>query len=271
MNLSELETYWQDVHRELGSRLPGDALLVEGNPEPVRRLTHYGHWLGMRPLLTQLGNLNGRRVLDLGCGRGRWSAMFAARGARVTGVDWSAEALAQARRAAPGAEFHRMSITSLEFPAESFDVVSSVTVIQHLPLEEHDKVFREAARVLAPGGHFLVLELISRQSGPHVFPRPVEGWTQIAESAGFAVMACRGCSYELLLRPYKRARQALSPPEGKTPARLPGLGTTRPSPMQRLNRWAMSSLGLVSIPLEWMSQALPSSLATHGAFLFRKV
>jgi ubiquinone/menaquinone biosynthesis C-methylase UbiE len=271
MNLPELEAYWQGVHRELGARLPAEALLVEANPRPIRWLNHTGHAMGMRFLLRRAGDLRGRNVLDLGCGRGRWSALFAAGGTRVTGVDWSADALVQAKRAAPEANFRRMSITALDFPEASFDLVNSVTVIQHLPLQEHEKVFREAARVLVPGGHLLIIEIIVAQPGAHVFPRSAEEWTKLAERCGFTVMASRGCNYELLLRPYQRVVRAFSARLVAEPPALPGVGGARPSFHQRLNRAMLSALGLVSIPLEWACRPLPRSLATHGAFLFRKV
>lgn len=270
MNLSDLEYYWQNVHRELGARLLGDSLLVEANPRSIRRLNHYGHWLGMRPLLDRVGDMRGRRVLDLGCGRGRWSALFAAHGARVTGVDWSTDALAQAKRAAPEADFRRMSILDLEFPPDSFDIVNSVTVIQHLPREEHERVFREAGRVLVPGGHLLIVELIVPQPGPHVFPCTAQEWTDLAEHSGFVLAHSRGCNYEPLLRPYKSAVRCFSVRVGAAPPALPGVGTSRPSLSQRMNRVTLAALGLISIPLEWASQPLPISLATHGAFLFRK-
>jgi SAM-dependent methyltransferase len=189
----------------------------------------------------------------------------------VTGVDWSAEAIEQAKRAAPDAEFRRMSITALEFPDASFDLVNSVTVIQHLPLEEHENVLREAARVLVPGGQLLIIEIIVAQPGAHVFPRAAEEWTRLAERCGFALEASRGCNYELLLRPYQRVVHAFSGRLVAERPALPGVGGARPSFHQRLNRAMLSALGLVSIPLEWACRPLPRSLATHGAFLFRKV
>jgi len=63
-------------------------------------------WRNWEPVLRLLPLRAGERVLDIGCALGDQSAMLAARGAQVVGVDANAELLAQAdRRAIPGASF----------------------------------------------------------------------------------------------------------------------------------------------------------------------
>ena len=63
-------------------------------------------WRDWEAVLRLLPLRAGERVLDLGCALGDQSAMLAARGAQVVGVDANAELLAQAdRRAIPGASF----------------------------------------------------------------------------------------------------------------------------------------------------------------------
>ena len=54
------------------------------------------------PLLDLLGDIEGRRVLDAGCGEGYLARVLAARGARVTGIDLSARLIALARARDPG-------------------------------------------------------------------------------------------------------------------------------------------------------------------------
>jgi SAM-dependent methyltransferase len=79
----------------------------------------------------------GARVLDVGCGVGRWSCLLAARGAEVTGVDISPTMIAQARRRAGTrgiagqCRFLVQDLAALDAGGK-FDLVLSVTVLQHI-------------------------------------------------------------------------------------------------------------------------------------------
>jgi 2-polyprenyl-3-methyl-5-hydroxy-6-metoxy-1,4-benzoquinol methylase len=85
-------------------------------------------WLRVRP---------GMRVLDVGCGVGRWSRLLAARGACVTGIDLSPTMIAEARRRAAdeplrgSCRFLVQDLAALDAGA-TYDLVLSVTVLQHI-------------------------------------------------------------------------------------------------------------------------------------------
>jgi SAM-dependent methyltransferase len=105
-----------------------------------------------RPALTALlrGELRGRRVLDLGCGSGLFTRRLARAGARVVGLDQSETMLALARAANPGVRFVRGDAAHAPFPPRSFDVVVSALMAHYFA--DLRPLFREAARVLKPGG-----------------------------------------------------------------------------------------------------------------------
>src|SRR4029078_5001537 len=90
------------------------------------------------------------RLLDVGCGVGRFGLAAHARGWDVTGVDVSELAIATARALAP----FPMRVTNIEDLAEEgerFEVITAFEVLEHLssPVE----FLRETQRLLKPGGH----------------------------------------------------------------------------------------------------------------------
>ncbi|GAA2796378.1 methyltransferase domain-containing protein [Saccharopolyspora taberi] len=100
----------------------------------------------------------GSRVLEAGCGVGAQTVHLVANspGAQVVAVDVSADSLARARSAAPGAEFHRADLHALPFPDGSFDHLFVCFVLEHLP--DPRKALTALRRVLRPGGTITAVE-----------------------------------------------------------------------------------------------------------------
>jgi ubiquinone/menaquinone biosynthesis C-methylase UbiE len=104
-------------------------------------------------------------ILDMGCTIGHntvpWAKAYPS--ADVHAIDVTAPGLryGHARAAMQGAavHFHQMNADALDFPDGSFDLVFSSMFLHELPLKTIDKVFREAFRVLKPGGLMLHMEL----------------------------------------------------------------------------------------------------------------
>ncbi len=96
---------------------------------------------------------HGSRVLDLACGTGIATSLAAARGARVSGVDFSPAMLKAARQRYPAIEFRESEANALAFEDESFDAVISNFGVNHFdfPLA----AIAEVRRVLKPGGRFV--------------------------------------------------------------------------------------------------------------------
>ena len=95
------------------------------------------------------------RLLDVGCGDGRFSAA-ATGAARVVGVDVSQRALRYAAGLVEGAVFVAADGASVPFCAESFDVVVLLDVIEHIPDRDERRAVGEAVRVLRRGGRLVI-------------------------------------------------------------------------------------------------------------------
>lgn len=112
-------------------------------------------------VLAALGDVNGARVLDGGCGEGYMGRLLAERGAQVTGIDTSA-ALINAAREHPEAQRHGISyvVASLEAipePDSSFDAAVCNHVISDVA--DPAAALKELGRVLRPGGRLVLLML----------------------------------------------------------------------------------------------------------------
>jgi SAM-dependent methyltransferase len=103
-------------------------------------------------LLDAAGVRQGARVLDVACGPGFVAEAAAGRGADVTGLDFSAAMIAEARRRHPGIVFRNGDAESLPFDAAAFDAVVMNFGLLHLA--RPDAAIAEAHRVLRPGGRY---------------------------------------------------------------------------------------------------------------------
>lgn len=101
-------------------------------------------------LIEAAGVSAGTRVLDVCTGQGVLAAAAAARAARVSGIDFAADAIAIARRNVPNAEFEEGDAQALPYPTDTFDSVLCSYGIMHFP--EPDRALAEFYRVLKPGG-----------------------------------------------------------------------------------------------------------------------
>jgi SAM-dependent methyltransferase len=169
---------------------------ADGNPliaieEPVMQA-----WYGL---------LEGRKVLDLGCGTGRHTLPLAMAGASVVAIDGSDEMLARARhklRGFPVTWFRHFIPAPLPFEDASFDLIVMGLVAEHV--ENLGGVLTEAARVARPGGRCLLSSLhpartAQGQRARFIDPvtgdrrhiatihRSIEEYLAIAESAGWTL------------------------------------------------------------------------------------
>src|SRR5271155_4614482 len=104
--------------------------------------------------VVRLGDVSGKRILDLGCGDGWFSTILAKRGAAVTGFDISTNAVrAATRRAATNdvadrCAFATASCYALPYPDQSFDLAVGQSILHHV--SDKARVAAELHRVLRP-------------------------------------------------------------------------------------------------------------------------
>jgi malonyl-CoA O-methyltransferase len=104
-----------------------------------------------------LGDLNGLKVADLGCGTGRQTLKMAEHGAEVTGIDFSEGMLRQARAktAAHKVRFIKHDLeTELPFEAAAFDRVVSCLALDHV--KNLGRLFAEMKQICRPEGRIVI-------------------------------------------------------------------------------------------------------------------
>ena len=116
-------------------------------------LSAAGEWSQLKPCFPPL---QGKTVLDLGCGYG-WHCMYAAEqgAARVLGQDLSRKMIEEAKRRNEGAgiEYRVCGIEDYEYPESSWDCVVSNLALHYI--EDIEMIFRKVYRTLKAGGTFL--------------------------------------------------------------------------------------------------------------------
>ena len=130
-------------------------------------------------LLALLPAVDGRRVLDLGCGAGQLAHYLATSGAaEVIGVDVSERMLALARAgwAHPRVTYQRSAIEAVAFPSARFDLVVSSLVLHYV--DDYAGLIRRLAGWLAPGG----IVVYSTEHPIFTARLPGEGW--VLDEAG---------------------------------------------------------------------------------------
>lgn len=120
----------------------------------------------------------GKRVLDIGCGNGFSTAIFAQHSASVVGIDYSEAMIKRASNKlgqVPNVTFQVQDVLNLDLPAAEFDVaICQRCLINLVSWEAQQKALANIARVLKPGGLFFFQE--GTRQGRETLNRVREGF-----------------------------------------------------------------------------------------------
>jgi SAM-dependent methyltransferase len=148
-----------------------DFYIRRGPPEGALGRLAYGRGLGLRravlglegPRDRALGEINGKRVLDIGTGYGHELLELTLRGALAVGVDFALPRLSQIPRRAEEAGIELAAVAGdchgLPLADRAFDVVYGNAVLAHL---DRPRALDEIKRVLRPDGRLVLIEPLDR-------------------------------------------------------------------------------------------------------------
>lgn len=134
--------------------------------------------------------LEGKRVVDVGCGAGGLVRFLRERGADPIGVECGEAMISQARAADPEHGDSYLDGVGQDLPIEdaSVDTVVFSYSLHHVPVEEMGTALNEVVRVLKPGGELAVLEPVA--SGPSFeIIKPIDDETEVRAYAQAALDA----------------------------------------------------------------------------------
>jgi SAM-dependent methyltransferase len=123
----------------------------------------------------------GRRVLDVGCGTGFFTAHYLGRGAHVTGLDIAPTSIERLRARHPEARFLLADVSEAELE-ETFDIVNAFDVLYHITDDARwATAVTHLARAVAPGGTLLVTDTFASLGGQaeHNRMRPLSRYAEL--------------------------------------------------------------------------------------------
>ncbi len=143
----EIERWWNEASKN-----------YQESSQIETKAAHYGPYAPNENKYKLLGNVKGKRVLEIGCGGGQCSIAFAKQGAKCTGLDLSSEQLKHAEELAKRnsvlVKFRKHDIQKLRgLKSNHYDIVFSAYALQYVP--DLTKCFKETFRVLKKGGLFV--------------------------------------------------------------------------------------------------------------------
>lgn len=176
--------------------------------------------------IQSITNLQGKRILDVGCGGGILAESLSKAGATVTGIDLSSKALkvAELHQLESGTSVRYLTISAEDLAKEesqSYDVVTCMEMLEHVP--DPSSVVEACAKLCKPGGHIFfstlnrnpksylfaiigaeyILQLLPKGTHQYEkFIKPSE-LAQFTRAAGLEVIELKGMTYNPITQIYR--------------------------------------------------------------------
>ena len=152
-----------------------------GTPVSVQRARKHA--------LSMLGPHQFARILDVGCGTGRFTSAIKRRAdAHVVGIDISPTALRKAQSQSSDIDYCVVKVPSLPFGDATFDLVVAAQVLWYV-LPDMESFFAEVHRVLTPEGRFLLIQHFYQRGEQHYGKEILGGLPDLLELLPFHVEA----------------------------------------------------------------------------------
>ena len=159
MSINEMKKVCEHSKEQTRWNQKGQGLIEEIQKHPNRFIVDgslYSPYQIHQDLVKSMGPLKGKRVLDLGSGRGKLSVFLAKQGAKTMGVDLGPQLIAGAKSLAAAnqvdCDFQEANVSNLPFEANSYDIVIGLGILHHLSQSDLKKALQETYRVLKKNG-----------------------------------------------------------------------------------------------------------------------
>jgi len=155
-NQKEYTEYWRNLHLEKNDELA--TICFPDKPAYFNKFFDNIQKFAINNFINRYKiDLAEKKLLDVGCGRGRWLSFFMNKhNACVSGIDLSGDAVTSCRK--KGFNTLQASAVKIPFSDNAFDIVTSITVLLHIPYEDKRDVVHEIARVLKSGGKVIMID-----------------------------------------------------------------------------------------------------------------
>ena len=176
--------------------------------------------------IQSITNLQGKRILDVGCGGGILAESLSKAGATVTGIDLSSKALkvAELHQLESGTSVRYLTISAEDLAKEesqSYDVVTCMEMLEHVP--DPSSVVQACAKLCKPGGH-IFFSTLNRNPKSYLFaiigaeyilqllPKGIHQYekfikpselAQFTRAAGLEVIELKGMTYNPITQIYR--------------------------------------------------------------------